>query len=198
MTVPAIIAGGASLLGAFNQQSFSAKMARERMRWEERMSSTAHQREVADLRAAGLNPMLSVNAGASSPGGAQSEGENILGAGVSSAMDAKRLSGELKLLGEQARKTEIEKDIINRTGIPLAEAERDRNVALKTLYDTNARALVGDVAESDARAGFWRSTFGKMYPYIQAGLSSGKDVGDMVAKLRGFRGVTKHVLKKER
>lgn len=48
----------------------NVESAKKQMDFQERMSSTAHQREVADLIKAGLNPVLSANNGASSPMGA--------------------------------------------------------------------------------------------------------------------------------
>lgn len=92
------------MLGGFLQNTASAKQAQANREWQEGMSSSAHQREVADLRAAGLNPILSASrGGASTPGGAVAAQGNPTAGVVSSALEARRNKAEVALIEQQER-----------------------------------------------------------------------------------------------
>jgi hypothetical protein len=110
---PALVAGLASGVGGLLQQGMNLYGSAKQMAFQERMSSTAWQRGVADMRLAGINPMAAfMQGGASSPSGAPLETNDMIGPGVSSAMQAMLLKKELALKDQEVARahTALEKE----------------------------------------------------------------------------------------
>lgn len=95
-----------------DQQAANAYEARIARDWSERMSNTANQRAVADLKAAGLNPWLAIANPASSAGGvaassgqgqasrAENTSSSVLNAHV--AATAQVISAFIGMIGKMA------------------------------------------------------------------------------------------------
>ncbi len=91
------IAAGATLLGGAARNRAQREEAQKQRDFQERMSGTAYQRAVKDMKIAGINPMLAyMQGGASSPGGAQAKIEDVVSPAVSSSMQSRRLVQEIK------------------------------------------------------------------------------------------------------
>ena len=122
-----LVSGLGSFLGQKSANQTNQAIANQQQQFQQDMSNTSYQRAVADLKEAGLNPMLAYSqGGASTPTGATTQVQNALGAGVSSSQQAVQLAlnaaqnaADRKLKGEQAGAAGSQEDL-NRANMNLS------------------------------------------------------------------------------
>jgi hypothetical protein len=88
-----LISGGLGFIGQQSANQANKEMAEQQMAFQREMSNTSYQRAVADMMAAGLNPMLAYQqGGASTPTGQSAVMQSALGAGATSGQQAYQLA----------------------------------------------------------------------------------------------------------
>lgn len=86
--VGSAIGGALSLFGGLSANKASAEQAQINRDFQAGQSATSYQRAVADMQAAGLNPMLAYSqGGASTPSGSVAQQSDVVTPAVSSAKD---------------------------------------------------------------------------------------------------------------
>lgn len=170
-----------SYLGTQSANKANREMAQNQMDFQKNMSDTSYQRGVADLKKAGLNPMLAyTQGGASTPMGATATMENALGnatnSAFQSAMTAQQVrnnQANLQLTGAQIESTEAEanykrqlttSEILKSPAYKLQDKQMLSQIALNNATADQARENIKNIKEDTIN-----KSIGAPYGYFGSG-----------------------------
>ena len=161
----AMVMGGINAYGGYRANKETKSSTARQMAFQERMSNTSHQRQVRDLRAAGINPILSAKlGGASTPQGASYTARNIgadFGQGFSQGSSAMQSQAQTKQINAQTRVTQQQELKMKQEIVQMKDLHNERwqrlfatmgpdNIAASvsaSLTGVNVRTLLNNVAQ---------------------------------------------------
>jgi hypothetical protein len=132
--LPSMITSAASLLGGASRNKEARAASARQMAFQERMSNTAYQRTMNDMRKAGLNPILAAKVGgATTPSGSTYQPENIATGAVNSYLNTQQNIANIKRTNAETNKINVEASI----------AENTSNSILGRTVEYVAKSLIG-------------------------------------------------------
>lgn len=164
-----------SLIGGGISMSRGERATKEARGWSEYMSSSAYQRSVQDMRAAGLNPAMMYaggGSGASTPSTSAAQVSDLSSLG-STAISSIKLREELELLKRSQDKLSADTDLSERQSDKArSETKLNEYMMDKVKEDTantriNSALTAEQIPEAKANAEFWRNESGEGVKAIQ-------------------------------
>lgn len=151
--IGAVGALGSGILGsqgASDQNAANRAMMNKKMVWDLKVANSAHQRQVADLKAAGLNPLLSVNRGAASPQAAMAHMENTAKAGIEAANTYRSISAQVKNLAEdtklKAEQNKTQQEMQKQIAATINKLEADTKVSQNTATSVDIQNRINSIS----------------------------------------------------